>query len=235
VYNGSEIAARFYTGDPDDLRNVTKYAWDFKFNGNISSFTSNTSEIEVTHVFTIPGDHTIGLKIWNETNETAGKIVSFKIHVFGPDLTIKISPKISPNRANHKGDTIKIIVNVTNVGELDAKNITVKLIVKFYNDTKSDQKIIPELKANQSINITLRWKSTLDGGLIKYSIVVDPEDKILETNETNNIWNLTTKSYVDRVLILPSIFCGCLILLIIIYIVVNIMRQKRGKKPIIDW
>ncbi|AAB85221.1 cell surface glycoprotein (s-layer protein) [Methanothermobacter thermautotrophicus str. Delta H] len=98
------------------------------------------------------------------------------------------------NAAGHRelfaNEPNTIQVTIYNEGNLDAGQFKVKLIVGEYNNTK----ILQGLAAGATANVTFNDFTPLTGP-ITINVIVDSDDEVEETNETNNIYNTTATIY----------------------------------------
>lgn len=96
-----------------------------------------------------------------------------------PDLTIEIITR-SPEEASI-GDTVRYTVTVRNRGDGLSEDT---LITCYIDGEPLETKALPGIAAGQSAEVWFEWVSQSGGHDIR--VVVDPEDVITETDETNN-------------------------------------------------
>jgi hypothetical protein len=167
------------------------------------------------------------------------------VEVRGPDLEVGMEPKVKPKKDISEGDKVKITVNVTNKGEVAAENVTVRVYWKKIDDEHIvGDELIEKLEPQGAQNITISWKDAQRGEKMPLIVVIDPDDKIKETNEENNNWTVKIKVKKDWVLVIVlSIIGGILIVIIGAYVVYRRFfgpedededrserRKKAGKK-----
>ncbi|WP_416234821.1 DUF3344 domain-containing protein [Methanothermobacter thermautotrophicus] len=99
------------------------------------------------------------------------------------------------NAAGHRelfaNELNTIQLTIYNEGNLDAGQFKVKLIVGEYNNTK----ILQGLAAGATANVTFNDFTPTLTGPITINVIVDSDDEVEETNETNNIYNTTATIY----------------------------------------
>lgn len=102
------------------------------------------------------------------------------ILVQAPDLTIK--EIVFSNEKPTAGDVVRINATISNVGNMNATNVT----VRFYVDDKELPvgTIIPSLPANSSADVETEW--TAEIGEHKIKVAVDPDNATAEANNGNN-------------------------------------------------
>lgn len=98
------------------------------------------------------------------------------------DLTININ-EYKPVEVK-ENETLIISLEVANIGETDEEQITIHLCIDQDNNI-IETKSIQLLKAGESVNISMNWKTQSSNHTIIAN--VDPYDKIIERNETNNV------------------------------------------------
>jgi PKD repeat protein len=196
---------------------ISKYEWDFDYDDE--NFTKDMDGKIVTWQFQKPKTYKVMLRV-TDVAGNVGETTRF-VNVRGPDLAILMEPKISnPSKDFKEGDDLKFTINITNQGSIPYQNITVRV---WYGDNKViGEQVIANLKPNQKVNVTIRWKGdgAVEGEKLKIHIMVDPENAIAETNEENNRWNLTIKVESNIMpIIIVSVIAGIIIVLIAAYFV----------------
>jgi len=100
-----------------------------------------------------------------------------------PDLTIT-SKDISFSDSNPSEDqTITIFAKVYNIGEEEAEDVVVRF---FDSDTLIGEKNISLIEVNSYVETSVEWIASQEG-YHHIKVIVDPENKIFESDENNNI------------------------------------------------
>jgi len=110
----------------------------------------------------------------NETNNNASIVFNFSIPF--PDLVAEIN--YSPSNAS-PGDNVAIVQKIKNLGECNLTNVRIA-----FRDSYSSKLAYFNLSANSEINFTLNF--TVRYGKFTVETIVDFDNKVDETNETNN-------------------------------------------------
>jgi len=107
---------------------------------------------------------------------------STTVTVKAADLTVSISPVTAV-----LGQAVNVSVTVSNAGDADAGAFSVAFYV---NETKVSEKTVDSLAAGASKELTFSWTPTAVG---TYTLTakVDPDNKIAESNEENNMASTT--------------------------------------------
>ena len=80
------------------------------------------------------------------------------------------------------GDIVFFTACISNRGLVNIENLD---ILFLYDNNKIDVKDISLLKVNESFNVSVNWKAISGNHTI--TMIVDPENRIPEVNESNNI------------------------------------------------
>ncbi|MGB7532564.1 MAG: CARDB domain-containing protein [Halobacteriota archaeon] len=166
------------------------------FNGTIAFLNvSNSSAVNVSwetkyagqYEITVTADPDGNITEINEGNNS--KIKSLVVQ--GPDLTVSSmqlmrlnGTEIGKNETIADGEWVKIIANVSNIGKLPANNFKVSF---FKNDESIN--IAPTMSLAQSESRSdyfAFWHAKIDDKAIKIKVTADAEDRVIESNETNN-------------------------------------------------
>ncbi|MGC8949403.1 MAG: CARDB domain-containing protein, partial [Thermoprotei archaeon] len=86
------------------------------------------------------------------------------------------------------GRPVRINVKVHNSGDIQLDNITVRVYNgnPFLNGTQiGSDIIIPKINANETVTVSITWDNT--PGSYDIYVVLDPDNSIIELDETNNI------------------------------------------------
>jgi hypothetical protein len=123
------------------------------------------------------GHHTIKIYANDTSGNTANKSISFT--VLGPDLTItQLTTKDLYYQTNGT-----IILTIKNIGYRDIiEPFNLTLNISGYATTET----INNLSINEEETLTLHYKPNISGK-ITITAIADPENRIDETNESNNI------------------------------------------------
>lgn len=127
-----------------------------------------------------------------EANES-NNIASIQITTFAPELTV-YSTDISANPI-YDGQNTTINATIRNLGNSDVTNVKVSFFYDNLSNLIANDTILL-LNHNSSKIAQVSWNATNLLGDHLIIIVVDPDDTIMEMNETNNIATLTTKDWV---------------------------------------
>jgi len=108
------------------------------------------------------------------------------------------SVQITPSKYNYKaGDQITVTFTITNAGNLIAPIVQVK--ANFNGHTFINYQGLALLKPGESR--TVSFNRTVQCGL--YKIIIDPQNKIAESNESDNIWQKKTCTIQLRKVVKP--------------------------------
>jgi len=118
-----------------------------------------------------------------------------------PDLVAEINYTLENASV---GDTINVTMSVHNIGDADAYNVTV---VKWGDDDCISTPMFPfNVPQNSTVNFT--FNKTLMYGELELKLIVDSNNKITETNESNNnasaIFNFPVRIETDKDTYLPD-------------------------------
>lgn len=146
--------------------------------------------IEIDTTYTGAGENIILLE--NANRPYSGHWLcwdSLKLEAFTPHrpILVPISLYFSPTEPI-EGDTVKIIANIRNDGQIDATNVD----VNFYYDDDGNPvliaiKKVPSIPVSSSEIIYVDWKISNIEGVYTVTMVVDPENGIKESDEENNV------------------------------------------------
>ncbi|HHW04983.1 MAG TPA: cobaltochelatase subunit CobN [Methanothermobacter sp.] len=150
--------------------------------------SGETVEINFNWTPTTAGAHTLQLIIdpqnqIEEINETNNKFtLSLTVDQPHPDVIFKGIDLAADLIAN---ETYTLMARISNVGPVDAGQVR----VDFYdNGVKLGTQIIPVLAGGETTTIGFTWTPTT-AGAHTLQLIIDPENKIQELNETNNEYN----------------------------------------------
>jgi PKD repeat protein len=157
------------------LNRPTSWYWDF---GDGSTSTKKNP----SHTYTIPGTYTISLNVTNNIGSD-DEVKTDYITVTTPttmysDLTTESATfattyPLTNNTFN---------VTVTNSGEENAASFNVTVQIGGISKTVN----IPELASGNNTTISIKDIKREVGSSVKVNVKIDPENSIIETDETNN-------------------------------------------------
>ncbi|AKB36579.1 cell surface protein [Methanosarcina siciliae C2J] len=178
---------------------VSSYAWDFNNDGTIDSEDENPS-----YTYETAGTYSVNLTVTNEdgndselktdyiTVTQAGQVATNDLSISGIVNTVPASAVFA-----RETNTVKVL-NVQNTGTATLTNISIAV---YASDVSSgtvpvDTTTIASLAGNAKTTVTLIDPTIrdLEGGTVTYTAVVDPDNLIAETDETNNNKSGTAKN-----------------------------------------
>ncbi|MFB0560869.1 MAG: NosD domain-containing protein [Candidatus Lokiarchaeia archaeon] len=148
----------------------------------IKFLTSDNETDWMASAVTIPGHSYDLLLVWDKEG-----IMSNLTHPIKPDLILDSSDITFSNNYPSAGETIDITARISNIGDVEAYNIS----VEFYDGDPSDggdfigTQLIDYLNYNSEVYVTLTWVA--EAGAHNIYVVIDPLGSISELDETNNI------------------------------------------------
>ena len=111
----------------------------------------------------------------------------YLIHPIMLDLTLDSTDITFSDETAYPGDTITIDATIHNIGDLQANSVE----VKFFDGSTGPQigitQTIPSLPAGQNATVSVTWNIPSLQQSHNIYVKVDPEDKLPETNESNNV------------------------------------------------
>ena len=126
------------------------------------------------------------ISVVNSTVIEGESNLCYLIHPIMLDLTLDSSDIVFSNETAYPGDTITINATIHNVGDLQANSVE----VKFFDGSSGPQigttQTIPSLPAGQNATLSVTWNIPVIQQSHDVYVRVDPEDKLPETNESNN-------------------------------------------------
>ncbi|AKB36565.1 cell surface protein [Methanosarcina siciliae C2J] len=178
---------------------VSSYAWDFDNDGNVDSEDENPS-----YTYETEGTYSVNLTVTNEdgsdsemktdyiTVTQAGQVATNDLSISGIVNTVPASAVFA-----RETNTVKVL-NVQNTGTATLTNISIAV---YASDVSSgtvpvDTTTIASLAGDAKTTVTLIDPTIrdLEGGTVTYTAVVDPDNLIAETDETNNNKSGTAKN-----------------------------------------
>ena len=119
----------------------------------------------------------------NEQYEDNNKFIQEVMVDLEPDLTMETEIGYWPNQITD-GDNITIWVVVSNIGNTTAQNVEVRIAMD--SDANIITTLMIDLLPGQTYNATIFWDAVGPGDHTLYAIV-DPDNHIVEKDETNNL------------------------------------------------
>jgi len=111
----------------------------------------------------------------------------YLIHPIMLDLTLDSADIIFSNETAYPGDTITINATIHNVGDLQANSVEVKFSDGLSGPQIGITQTIPSLPAGQNATVSVTWNIPSLQQSHDIYVRVDPDNKLPETNESNNV------------------------------------------------
>ncbi|PDV97123.1 CARDB domain-containing protein [Candidatus Chloroploca asiatica] len=104
----------------------------------------------------------------------------------GPVIAVGVQQVGSPSFT--EGDMIPVQTTLTNLGSQDSGSVTVAFYAytKLWGDMYIGSTFVPNVSAGSSIPTILDWNTLGFTGLVTITAVVDPYNRVVETDKTNN-------------------------------------------------
>jgi len=103
-----------------------------------------------------------------------------------PDLAVSPSDIYVSDESPNATQSVTVLATVRNVGNLDAYNVTVRLLAVLEgNSTLVGEAVLPLVPPGGARDVLFIW-TPAEGGLHTLEVVVDPRDEIREPNEADN-------------------------------------------------
>ncbi|ODS40760.1 MAG: hypothetical protein A7315_07675 [Candidatus Altiarchaeales archaeon WOR_SM1_79] len=171
----------------DYLGNLTSanVSADVRFNGTLIESFNLTEDFTGIYSGVFNRTDVVGLYnvVINATTTKEGYIndttpTSFEV-IPMPDLAI--SNITLSDKYALAGDYVTVNATISNIGTKSADNITVLI---YANSSLIGNQTIDHLSVNESVSISESW--ILDNDTKSATVIVDPENEIVESNEFNN-------------------------------------------------
>ncbi|USS40789.1 hypothetical protein NF865_00735 [Thermococcus aggregans] len=133
-------------------------------------------------VDTVPLDPAVDGSDWTDQDYLSNFAI-IEIPIPKPELTVSISSDVLDVE---QWQPANITIKVKNIGEVDAQNVTVHL----YDGSNLLKSWVVDLPANTEVILTYLYPYSEAWGVHTLKAVVDPENKIEEVNEGNNVATL---------------------------------------------
>ncbi|MCA9035909.1 MAG: hypothetical protein KDA91_12315, partial [Planctomycetaceae bacterium] len=188
------LSARVYNVGSDDFTGTTSV--DF-YDGAIligsqaiHNLTSQTfTDVAITHAFASPGVHTVSVRVDeadlvienSETNNTGALSVTVLEAI--PDL-IAVDLQFS-DETPATTDLVTLTAKVVNTGGSAATNVLVRF---FDNGSPLGAVEVPSVAADGGVEFVSIQANPGTSGSRQISVVVDADNSIVESDETNNSW-----------------------------------------------
>jgi parallel beta-helix repeat protein len=151
------------------------YEWGFCYSNNFARPVTTLGSIDVTSAVPVG---------WEYTEPYPGyrQYIEIKLAPI-PDLTLSQSDITFSNPNPVQDEEVTIGAAIQNIGTADASDV----IVQFLDNgvqTGSDQ-MISAINADETESVQINWTATY--GSHNISVIIDPYDEIVESDEDNNI------------------------------------------------
>ena len=147
-------------------------------------------------VDTVPLDPAVDGNDWTD-QDVLSNFAVIEIPIPKPELTVKLTSSVLDVEPRKPAN---ITVEVENLGQLDAENVTVEL----YLNNKLVESWTVDIPAGNSTSFWYLYKYPGAPGLVLFKAVVDPNNTIEEVNEDNNVYTLSL--HVGRLVRLQNAF-----------------------------
>ncbi|MFX1315028.1 MAG: CARDB domain-containing protein [Promethearchaeota archaeon] len=172
-----DIHVYFYNGDPNNggILIGTKFIESLNYDTQIDVTIQWVAESGINNIF-VKVDAEESISELKEDNNIAFNVIKIL-----PDLSIVTTDISFSNPNPQEGETITIYATIYNVGGTLAENVHVNF---FSNNVLIGSIVIPVLDWNDYTTVSIDWMVT--AGFSNISIIVDPENQIVEWYEDNN-------------------------------------------------
>ena len=175
-----------------DLTTQTKYISSLTAGGSTSvtfAYTAGRYASDKILSITAAADSTGAIAESNEGNNT--RAASFKVMAYIPPLPDLTVTALTGNKAQYEaGDTMTITGTVKNIGESAAAATTVRLTESGIG-TFSTNLSAMSAGASQTVTFTCTAPTSLNAQSITMTVLVDPNNLVAESNESNNSKTVT--------------------------------------------
>lgn len=190
---GLRSASGFYVAlTSADLGTQTKYISSLAAGGSTSvtfSYAAGRYTSDKTINITAASDSTGAIPESNEGNNT--RAASFKVLAYIPPLPDLTVTTLTGNKTLYEaGDTMTITGTVKNIGESAAAATTVRLTVSGIGIFSGNVSAL-SAAASQTVTFTCTAPTSLNTQSITMTALVDPNNLVAESNESNNSKTIT--------------------------------------------
>jgi hypothetical protein len=190
---GHRSASGFYVAlTSADLTTQTKYVSSLTAGGSTSvtfSCSAGRYTSDKTISITAAADSTGAIAESNEGNNT--RAASFKVLAYIPPLPDLTVTTLTGNKTLYEaGDTMSITGTVKNIGESAAAATTVRLNVSGIGTFSANLSAL-SAGASQTVTFTCTAPTSLSAQSITMIALVDPNNLVAESNESNNSKTVT--------------------------------------------
>ena len=190
---GLRSASGFYVAlTSADLTTQTKYITSLAAGGSTNvtfTYTSGRYTSDKSISITTAADSTGAIAESNEGNNT--RAASFKLLAYIPPLPDLTVTALTGNKTLYEaGDTMTITGTVKNIGESAAAATTVRLTVTGIGTFSANLSTL-SAEASQTVTFSCTAPTSLSAQSIAMTALVDPNNLIVESNESNNSKTMT--------------------------------------------
>ena len=185
---GLRSAGGFYVAlTSSDLTTQQKYVSSLAAGGSTSvtfTYTAGRYTADKTISITATADSTGTLTESNESNNT--RTASFKVLAYDPPLPDLTITALTGDKAQYEaGDSITITSTIKNIGDGTAAATTVRLNVSGIGTFSANVSAL-STGASQTVTYTCTAPISLNAQSISMTALVDPNNLVEESNESNN-------------------------------------------------
>ncbi|MCD6383981.1 MAG: carboxypeptidase regulatory-like domain-containing protein [Thermoplasmata archaeon] len=222
---------------PEDwVYDLSRYLWDFDASDGLwweqNKTTPDPDEGAigkiVNHSYSKPGFYTITLNVTDSAGYTDQ--TNYTLEVRGPDLRVSFVEYKPEEGKIKEGEKLEITVNITNKGSVEAKNFSIW--VKVGSKTIKKE-FVSSLSPDETYEFKAVWKEPTAGTKV-VKVEIDPADTVLESDETNNVYEHTIK-VTEKKSTITYWAIGIIVALIVIYVAWSwYYKGELGFEPIVD-
>ncbi len=185
---GLRSASGFYVAlTSADLTTQAKYISSLAAGGSTSvtfSYTAGRYTSDKTVSITAAADSTGAIAEGNESNNT--RAASFKVLAYVPPLPDLTVTALTGNKTLYEaGDTMTLTCTVNNIGESAAVATTVRLAASGIGTFSANLSALSS-GASQTVTFNCTAPTSLSAQSITMTALVDPNNLVAESNESNN-------------------------------------------------
>ena len=190
---GLRSASGFYVAlTSADLTTQTKYVSSLAAGGSTNvtfSYTAGRYISDKTISITAAADSTGAIAESNESNNT--RAASFKVLAYIPPLPDLTVTALTGNKTLYEAsDSMSLTCTVKNIGESAAAATTVRLTASGIGTFSANLSALSE-GASQTVTFTCTAPTSINAQSITITALVDPNNLVAESNESNNSRTVT--------------------------------------------